>query len=63
MPKTISIDKIRHRKRSPEKNDRSGKDGAPPGSPFSYIILLDENDPTAANPPVKGIARHRQTKD
>jgi hypothetical protein len=63
MAKTISIDEIRQRKSRPETTDRSGKNGAPLSSPFSYIILLDENDPTSPPAPDKDISKHRHTND
>jgi len=63
MPKPISIEEIRQRKNSQDTKDRCGKDNAPPASPFSYIILLDEDDQAAANPPAKGISMHRHSKD
>jgi hypothetical protein len=63
MAKPISINKIRQRKKSQDAKDRCGKDYASPASPFSYIILLDEDDQAAANPPAKGISKHRHSKD
>jgi len=63
MQKPISIDEIRQRKRPREKKDRCGKEDAPLASPFSYIILLDENDQAAANPPAEGISKNRHSKD
>jgi hypothetical protein len=60
MAKTISINEIRQRKSDPEATDRSGKNGTPLSSPFSYIILLDENDPTSVPPLAETISKHRR---
>jgi hypothetical protein len=53
MAKTISIDEIRQRKNSPETTDRSGKNGAPLSSPFSYVIVLEEKDQPSEPPRAK----------
>jgi hypothetical protein len=63
MTKTISIDEIRQRKSEAETTDRSEENKAPLSSPFSYIILLDENDPTPSGSPAKNSSKHRYSSD
>ena len=50
MAKTISIDEIRRRKGLLETTDGAPKSDAPVSSPFSYIILLEEEDSAPALP-------------
>ncbi|MFO7716823.1 hypothetical protein [Desulfosarcina sp.] len=48
MAKTIFIDEIRQRRNSPDAQGCPVQKGTIASSPLPYIILLDENDQTAA---------------
>jgi hypothetical protein len=49
--KTISINEARQRRKGLDKPAQAVNTGSPLPSPFSYIILLDENDQSAETSP------------
>jgi hypothetical protein len=63
MPNTISFEEVRQRKNSPDKQKGTQNAGSPLSSPFSYVILLDGNDQSAASSPVKDKASRNHTGD
>jgi hypothetical protein len=63
MPNTISLKAIRQRKNSPDEQEGNQKAGSPLSSPFSYVILLDENDRSTASSPATNKASRNHTGD
>jgi hypothetical protein len=63
MPKTISFQEVRQRKKSPDEQEGTPKAGRPLSSPFSFVILLDENDRSAASSPAKDKASRKPNGD
>jgi hypothetical protein len=61
MPKTISIEAVRQRKKSPDIQEGTEKAGNPLSSPFSYVILLDENERSSASSPAKNKVSRKHT--
>ena len=55
MPKTISIEDLRKLKKNPESMSRPAVEDGKRKSPDSFVILLDENEPSAPPSP-EGIA-------
>jgi hypothetical protein len=64
MSKTISIEDLRKLKKKPETISRPSIEDGERKSPDSFVILLDENEPSASPPPegaADAVSRHRSS--
>jgi hypothetical protein len=64
MSKTISIEDLRKLKKKPKTMSRPAVEDGERKSPDSFVILLDENEPSASPPPegtTDAVSRHRSS--